>query len=1006
MYQCTLNVCDKQVNQSLTVSFVYLPPQANSESIRQIKTLIKNVKPEVLIGDFNSRVASHQLSDLPRNSKDMLINSQGKKIIEIFSGYFICNGAMEGDEFGEFTFNNTNGSSVLDICLVQPDILNYINKFEVLDTPLSHHCPIKLEIGYCKPPENTYIKKIKWRPELSQNFNNYMHENQYNIVDTDYASFVTAIFKSAQMSGLRTNTTIYTNSKPSVLWMDSELKKAKRKYRYLVKQFRNHSQTSDITAFIESKNSMLIAKKQYLDMSAEKRRNYFVGVSNSIIKSKDSKNFWTSVNLYRNQKNKGNMQYGNISLSNWRNHFQSIFNDQEVGENVNTINANSNEHTQLLVPELDSDFTMFELVLAIKKLSKNKAPGSDGIPNEIWKALNTTVKFKLLNLFNNIFNNPNNMPDTWSEIVIVPIFKKGNPDLPSNYRPISLLNTVTKLFTTLLTHRLDLWCTKNNVLSEFQAGFKKGTGCVEQAFVLNTLIQNQLRFKRSKLFCLFLDLSSAFDLVSHDLLWSRLQKKGVSDKFVSVIKSLYNKANAKIRIAGHYSNNLNITRSVLQGESLSPKLFSLFVDDIVNVVNKSGYTGIRIGQHNVHILLFADDIALIGVTAEELQVKINLVRLYFQESKMKVNLTKTKVVVFRRNKKLGCFHFKWGNEKIEIVDSYVYLGIPFHFSGKFESAANFFLQKAQKALDAVMTVLWKGKIGNFNIQERLFNSICQSVLFYGIAIWGVTNIDKIMIFQNKFIRKLFYLSNETSRYFLILETNAKPIENNFLSVLLKFMNRISNKGSSSLVRNCYEKQYDMCQTGAKKCNWILDVNKLMREWKVPELTKSLHRVKALRNVRKIVSNHLNLCKNDIVRTMLKSRSQYGSCKTHVRNSKYLNSCLSFTNKRLFIQFRSNKNYVFYKKNCDLKGSRANNFENCEQCNLSEKESVYHIFCRCPHYKAIRNSLSEILECKLNYINEETFYKLLFDIETQTDKINELCNAWKMCMKIRSFISNY
>lgn len=200
---------------------------------------------------------------------------------------------------------------------------------------------------------------------------------------------------------------------------------------------------------------------------------------------------------------------------------------------------------------------MHELNRATRKLSKCKAPGNDGIPNEIWKNLTFNYKMELLNIFNEFFSNPKLMPSSWSEIVIVPISKKGEIDEPKNYRPISLLNTVTKLFTTILTNRLDYWCNKFNKLSEFQAGFRRGTGCIEQAFVLNTLIQNQLRNKKGKLFCLFVDLSQAFDSVNHTILWRKLSDKGVSSKFTNVLREMYSHARAQVRIGNSHRIFLN-----------------------------------------------------------------------------------------------------------------------------------------------------------------------------------------------------------------------------------------------------------------------------------------------------------------------------------------------------------------------------------------------------------------------------------------------------------------
>lgn len=316
---------------------------------------------------------------------------------------------------------------------------------------------------------------------------------------------------------------------------------------------------------------------------------------------------------------------------------------------------------------------------------------------------------------------------------------------------------------------------------------------MEQGFVLNTIINSQLRFKKRKLYCLFVDLSSAFDLVSHNKLWEKLESKGVSAKFILTVRKLYSMANAKIRVNGAFSEPFEVTRSVLQGESLSPKLFTIFLDDVVDAVRSESLNQINIGNLSVDMLLFADDIVLMAVNANDLQTKIIKLKHYFGLNKMKVNLIKTKVAVLRNETEKPKARFKWGEEVIEQVDSYTYLGIPFHYSGKFEVAASNFFGKADDAIASLLALMYRGRINKISIQERLFKSLCQSILFYGSPLWGVEYVGKMIIFQNAFLRKLFYVNNECQRHYFMLETNIRPIENSYLNILLRFIYKIAKK---------------------------------------------------------------------------------------------------------------------------------------------------------------------------------------------------------------------
>jgi hypothetical protein len=145
-----------------------------------------------------------------------------------------------------------------------------------------------------------------------------------------------------------------------------------------------------------------------------------------------------------------------------------------------------------------------------------------------------------------------------------------------------------------MSNRLTEWCDKNKCLSDYQAAYKQGVGCEEHIFVLNAALQMNTS-KRRKVYALFVDLSKAFDGIRHRKLWSNLHSIGLSNKFIRNIQCIYSKAKAtNIRTNYGMSPSFNLTNSVLQGETLSPKLFTLFVEDIVSILKKSGIASIKL----------------------------------------------------------------------------------------------------------------------------------------------------------------------------------------------------------------------------------------------------------------------------------------------------------------------------------------------------------------------------------------------------------------------------
>jgi hypothetical protein len=285
---------------------------------------------------------------------------------------------------------------------------------------------------------------------------------------------------------------------------------------------------------------------------------------------------------------------------------------------------------------LDRDFTLSELDLVISKLSKGKSSGCDNIPNEAGKSLT----------LNNCWNTCS-FPVEWSKIC--PIFKKGDPKEPANYRPIPLLNTGLKQFTMLMSNRLNQWCEERKCVSDYQAAYRKNFGCDDHIFVLNSVLQANTS-KNRKFFALFIDLSKAFDSVRLDKLWSKLETIGISIKFLRNIQFMYTNAKANIRTKHGVSNDFPLINSVFQGETLSPKLFTLFIEDIVETLKSSGIASMKIGKSEINILLCADDMIVLASNVFDLQGKINVLLSYFNENDLQINITKTKIVILKFSK--------------------------------------------------------------------------------------------------------------------------------------------------------------------------------------------------------------------------------------------------------------------------------------------------------------------------------------------------------------------
>jgi hypothetical protein len=289
-----------------------------------------------------------------------------------------------------------------------------------------------------------------------------------------------------------------------------------------------------------------------------------------------------------------------------------------------------------------------EIKAAIDKLKKGKAAGIDNIVTEICKYGGDRFLYCLSCFFQLVWEKEE-IPDDWNRAIVVPIFKKGDNRNPFDYRGISLLSVIGKLFAAVLNERMMKWCEDNDLLTDEQGGFRKGRGCPDQIFALSELLNVR---KGRKTFCCFIDIKKAYDTVFRDGLWLKLHELGVSGKMWRMVKKMYEKVESCVLVNGKQSEWFDVEVGVRQGCVLSPILFSLFIDGIAKELKKNGF-GIQLEEGDddkLGLLMYADDIVLIANDKEELQRMIDLVADYSRLWRFELNREKTQVVVFGRNK--------------------------------------------------------------------------------------------------------------------------------------------------------------------------------------------------------------------------------------------------------------------------------------------------------------------------------------------------------------------
>ena len=274
----------------------------------------------------------------------------------------------------------------------------------------------------------------------------------------------------------------------------------------------------------------------------------------------------------------------------------------------------------------------------------------------------------------------------------MPLYKgKGDANLCDNYRGITLLSCIGKLFTACLNCRITNYLDRTGVLGDEQAGFRSGFSTIDHAFTLNCIIDIYLQRKK-RLFCAFINYKKTFDLVDRSSLWCKLLANGINGKIITIICNLYLGAKSSVKYNGRVSEYFTCNVGVRQGENLSPLLFALYLNDFEYAISRK-YSRLNTLANDIrsqlsdddfavfnglYTLLYADDTIVLAESINELQVARNAVREYCNKWSLTVNTSKTKIAFFSRGRVRNLPELYFGNDLLDFVDEYTYLSIIFN----------------------------------------------------------------------------------------------------------------------------------------------------------------------------------------------------------------------------------------------------------------------------------------------------------------------------------------
>lgn len=345
------------------------------------------------------------------------------------------------------------------------------------------------------------------------------------------------------------------------------------------------------------------------------------------------------------------------------------------------------------------------------------------------------------------------------------------------------MNCIAKILMGVIAERLNNWVCQNNILTEYQAGFRKKYSTMDNLYNLTAIIQ--LKFsEKKKVYAFFVDFKAAFDKVVRKSLMFKLSSIAVSTKMVQFIRKVYQSTTCTIWNGEELSDKFETYSGVKQGCLLSPLLFSIYLNDLHDHLEG----GLNIDGMNIRVLLYADDIVLIAEDVKVLQLMINNLESYCDYWDLEVNRAKSKIMVFRNGGRIAQ-NEKWSykGSEIEIVPEYCYLGTiltPKCVFKKHVEARNI---SAKNCINATWNSLLVKNDISINTKIQLFNAVCRSVQSYGCQIWGHSYFEEVDKFQRFFLKRILNLPTFTPTYALMLEAG---IEDGHIYTLLMHMRYI------------------------------------------------------------------------------------------------------------------------------------------------------------------------------------------------------------------------
>ncbi|PJE78013.1 hypothetical protein CI610_03058 [invertebrate metagenome] len=741
--------------QKYLLCTVYRPPQCAltfwNYFRHSIETALNETSRVVIVGDINV---------------DLLTVSRNHAIVDILDSFHLSNIIDRPTRVGR------TSSTLLDpIILSDTCNFTYADIIDV-ESDISDHKATTAELTVRTNFRRTFDREIRC-------YNNANYDLFNSILDeTDWVDFFANANSPDDMCNLFTTryldiareciptrtVTIRSNDKP---WFDSTLRKEIRKRNRLLKLYKSDRSDRNLSNFRKQRNHVNNLKKRTKEL-------FYVDINGILDRysSSNPRNFWKIIRKLIKTPHDSNIIppirdiHGNIEMSD--DNKANILNDYFVS--ISTIDDNNFDvpTVELRTDSTISDiqFETSDITDILKSLNINKAVGNDTISHNMLKNTANSVALQLSIIFRASLET-GVFPKLWKHALVTPLFKSGDKHIFSNYRPISLLSTVGKVFERLIVKYLNNYLLDNSLIYKFQSGFQPGHSTVHQLIeIYHTLCENLE--KRHPTCLVFCDISKAFDRVWHKGLEVKLANYGISGKLLNWLLNYISERKQQVCVGDSKSLVKTTNAGVPQGSVLGPLLFILYINDI---------------SDNLQSLskLFADDTSLLysNPSPQNVESVINNdlehIQNWANKWLVKFNPSKTEALLIHNSELDYVIDIKFDNVSVNFVENHRHLGVILDGNCKWTSHIDGICKKVSKQISVLRKLKY---ILNRHTLYRIYTSYIIPLLEYCCEVWDGCSLgdsDKLEKLQLEAARVITGLPSYTSIQSLYSESGLEPL---------------------------------------------------------------------------------------------------------------------------------------------------------------------------------------------------------------------------------------